>query len=244
MDNMNSARLVVSGQYVELYEFLSYDCSLVVKRPRIGPKRRRVERSFEDLMNRKELYLRGAMRRLRRLINTNAYGVSCSFMTLTFAENIEDLKYAQQYFFKFIKRLSYYITGKNKNVLKYVGVIEFQRRGAIHFHVIFFDFPYVDASVLGAIWNAGFIRVNLIDGIENLGSYVMKYMTKNFDDPRILTHRAYLCSKGLKRPVVHNDLFKVSGLVSISDMDLLLNKSVYSQFVGDFEYSLFRLKGV
>ena len=57
-----------------------------------------------------------------------------AFLTLTFEENIIDIKRANYEFTKFIQRLNNHITGYKKSYLKYVNAIEFQKRGAVHYH--------------------------------------------------------------------------------------------------------------
>ena len=61
------------------------------------------------------------------------------FLTLTFSDNITNISYAFREFSKYIQRLNYAL-GFN---LKYVAVPQFQERGAVHFHVILFNFPFI-----------------------------------------------------------------------------------------------------
>jgi hypothetical protein len=72
---------------------------------------------------------------IRRLINSNPQ--LNKFMTLTFAENITDLKQANYEFNKFVLRLSY-----KYPKFEYLAVPEFQQRGAVHYHVIC-NLPFV-----------------------------------------------------------------------------------------------------
>jgi hypothetical protein len=59
------------------------------------------------------------------------------FTTLTFRENLHNIKEANYEFLKFIKRVKYKFGD-----FKYLAVIEFQDRGAIHYHMIS-DFRYI-----------------------------------------------------------------------------------------------------
>ena len=119
------------------------------------------------------------------------------FLTLTFAENMQDLKVANYELKKFIQRLSYHL----EMPIEYLAPIEFQDRGAIHYHILL-NIPYVPKSVLTKLWGHGHVKINRITHVDNLGAYVTKYMTKSNADPRLQTTKGYLCSKGLDRPRV------------------------------------------
>jgi hypothetical protein len=88
-------------------------------------------------------------------------------------------------------------------LLKYIAVIEFQDkndRGAIHYHMIC-NLPYIKKSELADIWGLGFVKINSIDKVDNIGAYVIKYMTEDTDDKRLCGEHGYLLSKGLERPL-------------------------------------------
>lgn len=136
------------------------------------------------------------------------------FITLTFKDNVTDSKFANLEFTKFNKRLSYYLYGENKNVLKYICIPEFQKRGAIHYHVLYFNLPYIEFENLGHVWGNGFVFVESVkDNIEDYAKYVAKYMNKenskgeeNFDiylSKGMLNQKRYFTSRGLKRPIVY-----------------------------------------
>lgn len=46
----------------------------------------------------------------------------------------------------------------------------------------------------------GFVQVNRIDHVDNVGAYVVKYMLKDTEDPRLMGENAYLHSRGLNEP--------------------------------------------
>jgi hypothetical protein len=73
----------------------------------------------------------------------------------------------------FIQRLNYYLYHTKTQLLKYLATWEKQKRGAIHYHVIFFDFPYIAKEKLQNLWSHGFIKINRIDvdSKENRGRY-------------------------------------------------------------------------
>ena len=86
---------------------------------------------------------------------------------------------------------------------QYVAVIEFQDqngRGAVHYHMIC-NLPYIKKPELAEIWRGGFVKINRIDKVDNVGAYVIKYMTVDMDDKRLCGENAYLHSRYLKQPL-------------------------------------------
>lgn len=123
------------------------------------------------------------------------------FVTLTFNDSmnfdIKDPKECNREFKRFIQRLK-----RRYPELKYIAVIEFQDRndrGAVHYHMIC-NLPYIPKSELSDLWGNGFVKINRIDKVDNLGAYVVKYMCEDLDDKRLMGLKAYNCSKGLQRP--------------------------------------------
>lgn len=131
---------------------------------------------------------------LRRLANTN-FDCGSKFVTLTFRENIKDLKIANYEFEKFVKRIKY-----EYGNFKYLAVIEFQGRGAIHYHMIT-DLIYIPNKELRKIWSNGFVKINRIKHVDNVGAYIIKYMCK-IEDVRLHKRKAYLRSRNLSSPII------------------------------------------
>lgn len=210
---LTDTRIIVSGSTLETYVYIDGNISYGFTIPNKYRKTRsRIIVVDEESKLRKLESRQKGMRRanstLRRLINANAYKWKRSnktlytpkFVTLTFKENIKDIKTANPIFSKFIKRLSY---KENKN-LKYVVVTEFQdkyKRGAIHYHTIFFNLEYIWGDDLAKIWKEGFVNIKNINGVSNIGAYVCKYMSKEFEDERLDGKKRYFASRGLKKPI-------------------------------------------
>ena len=154
------------------------------------------EKTKED--NREKVMYR-ARSRIRRLANANPQ--LTKFLTLTFAENIPDLKIANKMFCAFIKRLNYYSQKTHfAKKIEYIAVVEFQKRGAIHYHLLC-SLPYTPAKEIERIWKHGFVKINKIDNVDNIGAYITKYMTKDDHDERLIGNRSYFTSQGLTEPV-------------------------------------------
>lgn len=156
--------------------------------------------------NNRAITMGRARRTVMRTINANP----CldKFLTLTFEENVKDLNYSNAEFKKWVKRVNYKVFNTKKSLMKYVAVIEFQKRGAVHYHVLC-NLPYVDADELANMWGHGFIKINKIKGdkerfgsseCDNVGAYVCKYMTKDNDDDRLKERRSFLMSRNLDKP--------------------------------------------
>lgn len=183
-------------------------------------------------INRKKVLYR-AKNKLRRLINANVFSWTDSkgklyipkFVTLTFKDNKTDVKECNRLFKQFIKRLNRYIrktVGDDAYNIQYVSVIEFQERGAVHYHAIFFNCPYIDFHTFLEIWKYGGGWLEAIsnkntrqlekknsnschDSIMDIGAYLtktMEYMTKAENDERLKGQKCYLVTKGLKKSQV------------------------------------------
>jgi len=54
---------------------------------------------------------------------------------------------------------------------------ELQRRGAIHYHVLVVDCPFLDPDRVSALWGRGFVKLRWFDGHRGF-SYALKYARK------------------------------------------------------------------
>jgi len=200
-------KAIISGKQIEIYEYKESVIYGYLDTKK-GSKGRQSVASDEDKEINREKVFKRARTNLRRLINANIESDS-KFLTLTFKDNITDLDLANKEFKKFIMRLNYNFKIK----LKYSCVIEFQKRGAIHYHVILYNLNgKVDLNKLSDIWGHGFIKLNKINGIDNVGAYICKYMTKT-DDKRLEGRKMYFNSRNLIKPTEIKDLEIVNALV-------------------------------
>lgn len=112
----------------------------------------------------------------RDLINTNVTDVSCCrWITLTYAENMQDTKRLYEDFKNFNKRLRYHLNEK----YEYIVAMEPQGRGAWHAHMLaLFDkkAPYIPNAELADIWGQGFVTVKKLDDVDNVGAYLTAYL--------------------------------------------------------------------
>ena len=187
-------KVIIAGNQVEVYE---YEKSVIYgySDSKKGSRGRQAVATDEDKEINREKVFKRARTNLRRLINCNVESDS-KFLTLTFKDNITDLDFANNEFKKFIKRLNYHFNIKTK----YSCVVEFQKRGAIHYHVVLYNLNgKVNLDKLSETWGNGFIKLNKINGIDNVGAYICKYMTKT-DDKRLEGRKMYFNSRNLIKP--------------------------------------------
>lgn len=153
-----------------------------------------------DSLKRKQKHYEQTRWEIARIVDCN-FDDRTKFVTLTFRDNIQYITVTNREFKNFIQRLNYYIYQTKTQLLKYIATWEKQKRGAIHYHIIFFDFPYVAKEKLQNLWSHGFIKINRIDvdSKENRGRYLSKYFSKDLE---LKEHKkkAFFKSQNLKMP--------------------------------------------
>jgi hypothetical protein len=204
------SKITISGNIIETYDFekeiwhgpLPQQKKLSRKHSVRSKKGKRNESSFYRSKN-----------KLKHLIDANAgqWGdkkLRPRFVTLTFKENVTDIKRANSEHTKFIQKLNYHLKLKKENRLAYVAVIEFQKRGAVHYHTLFFNLPFIPKMYdkMEALWGNGFVISKKIDKVQHLSSYVCKYMGKELNDERLYGQKCYFASMNLKKPrTIYNE---------------------------------------
>lgn len=216
-------KIIETPTYIEIYD---YETTITPKRKLekndLNPERKQQlawlyenemiekRKNFDELsaekqynsLKRKQQYYKNMRFTIARLVDTN-FDNRTKFLTLTFRENIQEIDYANNEFKKFIKRLNYELYHTKKANLKYLATWEKQKRGAVHYHLILFDFPYVSVNRLTTIWGHGFIKINQIDvdSVENRGRYISKYFDKELE---LKEHKkkAFFKSRNLTLPKV------------------------------------------
>lgn len=189
-------KIVQAGNIIEVYE---YENAVLTgyKDTKKNSKGRQVSADDENKEINREKVLSRARKDLRRIVNSNIQKNS-KFLTLTFKENVSDIKVANNEFKKFIKRLNYLLGFK----VEYSVVPELQKRGAWHYHVILYNTTKkLDFKEIEQCWGNGFIKLNRIDRVDNVGAYICKYMTKCEQEEELRGKKLYFNSRGLKKPL-------------------------------------------
>ncbi|MBD3311109.1 MAG: hypothetical protein GF349_01265 [Candidatus Magasanikbacteria bacterium] len=231
-------KVVVSGKHVEVYKYKKQVWRDFSKKQNINthkePKQLDIFKRIKNQKIKKTSSLNRTRTEIRRLTNSNPQ--LNKFLTLTFSDNITDLKEANYIFNKFILRMNY----KYPN-FEYLAVPEFQQRGAVHYHVLC-NLPFVHYKELTDIWGQGNIDIKKIKDITNLGAYICKYLGKDMFDERTFGKKKFFRSQTLKKPV------EILGWSATKFIDLylkLLNptfeKTFESEYIGEVNYRAFAL---
>lgn len=203
---------------VNLDGFYVYD----FERGEVGKRRDFDELSTLEQMQsirRKERYYRDKIFYIRRLVDCN-YDDKSSFLTVTFKDNITDIKLAHREFDNFMKRFKRYL---KRTKIKYIATWEKQKRGSIHYHIILFDVPFIKASKMEEIWGNGFIKINKIaKSVKQweIGVYLTKYFVKDIDKKQRYSN-AYSKSTNLIEPVEYRERLDLDDV-----NDILLNNEI------------------
>ena len=183
----------------------------------------------------------------RRLVSSNLSRFKPPILiTFTYEENITDLSVGYADYRSFVQALRY----KYGRAFKYICVPEFQKRGAVHFHALFWGLPEKiflqerTTREIAGLWGMGFVFMKQTDGDGKLSSYLSKYMAKAFVDPRLRNKKAYVSSRNIKRPTIGR---KFSPTWPVMDdyvgenNPAILDKTYDTPWLGKCRYRLFKI---
>lgn len=131
-----------------------------------------------------------------------------TFITLTFENNVEDISLANKKFHMFTTKIQ-----RVKKDFMYIAIPEFQKRGAVHYHVLT-NIDINDTSLIFEqednkkfkhvkYWNEGFTKVDCLEkDIKKIVGYISKYMTKDIDN-RLYNRHRYFYSRNLNQPITN-----------------------------------------
>lgn len=192
--------------------------------------------------------IRFSVSKLRNIINNNFVGGSNElWITLTFSENkVYNPNDLCPIFEKFIKRLRH----KYKDMkIDYIYIPEPHEKGDWHIHLLLKADKslYIENSKLNEIWQHGFVKVNRLKDIDNIGAYVSAYLI-NIKDGEVTKkgarlhlyppqHKLYRCSRGIKIPeseyITYDEAKK-----RISSDKLTYSNTMYIQTDDGFENTI------
>lgn len=237
-------KIIVSGPVAERYR---YQIPVKIgKRPKsFDPETGEILGSSQDRGDRKEEAKRTNATRskneFRRLVLSN-FGNMDKFLTLTFrdgaVEDVTNVRECNKEFDKFLKRMRRAYGG-----FKYCRVIEFQDangRGAVHYHCIL-TIPYVPWEEIRETWGGGNIDITAIDHVDNVGSYVSKYMSKDLADDRLAGVKAYATSKNMNRPIVLYGRAAKELNKTLEQKKEVFANSYESEYQGKIEYTEYNM---
>lgn len=235
-------KTIYSGTLLEVYRF--------EKAPRLASSTGRRRKSSDSTRSstpgpRRWDSVKRLRRNFTRLVQTQLAGKGApAFLTLTFVSNA-DIEFGLLCFKDFNRRAK----KEFGDSFSFIAVPEFQKRGAIHFHLLVWGIAdhYVKKEratrYIQSLWARGFVDIIPTDGSPKLASYLSKYMQKALQDPRLYGRRAYYCSRNVMRPV----LYKTSAVVNYAkeilgvDIELLTERNYSTQWLGAGNYQVYKV---
>jgi len=193
---MGYVKLVRSGNLIELYE---YQKNL----PDRGRKQKKDRERRSVSVKRRADNVERCRKAFTRLVRSNIDGITMpALCTFTMAD-VVSIDRAYRCFTQFVQRFRR-VFG---TAFRYIAVPEFQERGAVHFHVIFWGVS--QKAILNErhtrqiqhLWGRGYVDCILTDGSVKLAGYLSKYMRKAMWDERLGRQKAYSSSRSVLRPV-------------------------------------------
>lgn len=215
-------KIIKCGDYIQAYFFsdkksiLNKDNKEQFKLSKINIKDIDTDNLYKESREDKpkNILLSNAIRsnlNCQRIAKTNR-NIWESFITLTFAENITDISEANRMFNAWRTNVK-----KIKPNFKYLAVPEFQKRGAVHYHILS-NLGKDDKDVIleqqikkgkavkyadlydVKYWNKGYARVDFVKSdYKKIYSYICKYMTKDIDN-KLFGKKRYFYSQSLDKP--------------------------------------------
>ncbi len=215
-------KIIKCGDYIQAYYFsdkrsiLNKDNKEQFKLSKLNIKDIDLDNLYKEsrVDSPKEIMLLNAIRsnlNCQRIAKTNRH-VWETFITLTFKENITDISIANKIFNAWRTNIK-----KLKSDFKYLAVPEFQKRGAVHYHILS-NLGIEDKDIIlkqqkktgkavkfddlydVKYWTKGFARVDFIkNDYKKIYSYICKYMTKDIDN-KLFGKKRYFYSQNLDKP--------------------------------------------
>ena len=243
-------KLVDCNEYMQVYLYQNnkikkkkeYDFDINLKKIKIDgiiETTESIENTDNDLKEIEERNIIRSKLQCQRLAKANMQHWE-TFITLTFEENITDVKKANKEFNYFVNKVR-----RVKKDFMYLCITEFQKRGAVHYHLLT-NVNINDTSLIYSqednpkfkhikYWNKGFTSIEILKGDpKKVIGYISKYMTKDIDNRLFSKHR-YFYSQNLSKPIVNflnvnnlkeNDFY----IKKIQDKDLVYNNEYINSY--------------
>ena len=233
-------KMIVSGKQVEVFNYQQpvwrdFEKNEQKKADIIRePKQMDLIEQIEYEIKKMEFSVNRTKTQIKRMVNSNPQ--LNKFMTLTFADNMADVKQANYLFNQFIKRITYRYPD-----FEYLAVPEFQKRGSIHYHLLC-NLPYIEMDGLEYIWSHGVVNIRKISEVNNLGAYMSKYLSKELFDGKMFNKKKFFRSQTLRQSI---ELLGWYAML-FADKFLSLIKPVFekvfvSEWTGEVKYKAYNL---
>lgn len=123
---------------------------------------------------------RRTKKRFKLLVRGNLDKSGVSMLTLTYAENMQDELRASKDFKAFIRKLR-----ESNARVKYISVMEKQKRGAVHYHVLIFGKAWIGQKWLQKKWGHGYVSIKRLNGDAKTVNYLVKYLVKEEEEGQV-----------------------------------------------------------
>lgn len=231
-----NCKIIQYGDFTELYEY-----GRVFKenfKKVIYENKEKIEKKVQDYnMERAIFSVNRSKKTIRRLLEQNFTNKkNVSFLTLTFAENLTDVKTANIYFKKFIRQLRRFDSS-----VSYLAVIEFQKRGAVHYHVVL-SAPFIPREKMCKMWSYGSWDLHKLRKIKSISAYVTKYISKGLFDSRFAGIKVFQRSKNLIAPRVFKWIkwIKTKGDLTLNSAQLIHSGEYLTSYCGLLKFRIYK----
>jgi len=217
--------------------------------PHISQSGENGARQVESQAVRTEANARRAALAFRRIVASNLGADDAPVLaSLTYGQNISELQQGHADFNAFARSLR----SEHGSGIRYIAVCEFQKRGALHFHTLIWGLlPGTvererSTRMVAKVWGKGFVDLVQTDGAPALAGYLAKYLSKTFQDPRLLHKKAYIASRNIKRPYIQIDAILATyyygqQFPDLSTALLLQEKEYTTQWLGRAHYQKYQV---
>jgi len=230
-------KIIQSGDLVEKYE---YEYAPATHKHRRGDKtkypRRHIRRS--DTLSR-------LRRHFYRTVRANIFRAAPDLLTLTMRD-VREISAAYRYLTLFVQKLR----RRHGDNFFYIAVPEFQKRGAVHFHILIWGFnQYVESErktrYLATLWGHGYVDFIQTDGSPKLAGYLSKYMGKTMSDARLVGKKAFVASRNIMHPVSLSTPFQLDEFQKEFPLDTVENFPLqhcqfHTQWLGKCDYKQYQ----
>ena len=186
--------------------------------------------------------IRRTMSNLRDLINCNVTdNKKCLWITLTYRQDngiVRDIEKVYKDHKNFWDRCNTYFKNKGIKKPKYINVLEPQRSGAWHLHLIWiFDdiAPFIPNDDMRKLWGNGFTRTQAMTDTDNIANYVCAYLcdyahtNENTSKKMIIKNaRLYLYPVGVR-------FYRHSRDVKFPNKSIINTKDEYIKFLKRYD---------
>ena len=169
-------------------------------------------------------------------VDNKFYKYKTVFVTFTLKKpfRTSSIKKASLYLKSFRQKIKYNLGIK----VQYLMVPEFQKDGTIHYHGLIYNLPKLDIPTWKNFWKFGSVDIQLVNqkkdkggnSVENVSSYISKYISKDLSDKRLYGEKLFYTTRGLLRPI-ENYVDKKIDFSKYSDKMKVIQKAEFSQWI-------------